>query len=191
MVAVACSAGGLDALSAVLGGLPAGFPAVILVVQHVAPDHRNALADILGRRTALPVKQAEEGESARAGAVFLAPPGFHLLLARDGTLTLSGGPQEHHARPAADPLFRSIAAYGPRAAAVVLTGGGRDGSAGAAAVAAAGGVVLVQHPAGAFNPGMPRWAITTVPMARVLPLPDIAPALIVLTGGRPPAVAAT
>src|SRR5687767_14423514 len=119
VVAVACSAGGLPALTVVLGGLPAGFPAAVLVVQHIPPDRENALADILGRRSALAVRQAEDGEPARAGVAFLAPPDRHLLLAPGGTLALSDGPREHHTRPAADPLFRSVAAAcGCRAVAV-------------------------------------------------------------------------
>src|ERR1044071_2261865 len=79
IVALAASAGGLRALSQVLAALPAKFPAAIVVVQHLDPRHRSLMADILSRRTALQVRQAEEGEMLRHGTVFIAPPDRHLL----------------------------------------------------------------------------------------------------------------
>src|SRR2546425_7028063 len=79
VVALAASAGGLTALSAVLAGLPADFPAAIAVVQHLDPRHRSLMADILGRRTRLSVKQAKEGDTLSPATGFIAPPDQHLL----------------------------------------------------------------------------------------------------------------
>src|SRR5213594_4896572 len=89
IVALAASAGGLRALSQVLAALPADFPAAIVVVQHLDPRHRSLMADILSRRTALQVKQAEEKDRLHPATVFIAPPNRHLLVNADGTLSLT------------------------------------------------------------------------------------------------------
>src|SRR6476661_7763512 len=89
VVAMGSSAGGLNALSTVLAALPAGFPAAIVVVQHLDPRHRSLMADILSRRTPLPVKQAEEGDVLGPGTIAIAPPNKHLLVNGDGTLSLT------------------------------------------------------------------------------------------------------
>src|SRR6266508_2855090 len=89
VVALAASAGGLRALSEVLSGIPGGFRAAIVVVQHLDPKHRSLLADILSRRTDLAVKQAEDGDVLCEDAVFIAPPDRHLLVNSDGSLSLT------------------------------------------------------------------------------------------------------
>src|SRR5207249_11207772 len=85
IVAVASSAGGLAALTSVLSGLPRGFPAAVVLVQHLDPRHRTLLADMLGRRTELRVKMAEEGDHLAGGSVFIAPPNYHLLVNPGGS----------------------------------------------------------------------------------------------------------
>ena len=89
VIALAASAGGLTALSTVLSMLPSDFPAALVVVQHLAPRHRSLMAEILSRRTSLPVKQAEEGDCLKPGKVFIAPPNRHLLVNSNGTLSLT------------------------------------------------------------------------------------------------------
>jgi two-component system chemotaxis response regulator CheB len=89
VVALAASAGGLMALSTVLSGLTADFPATIVIVQHLDPRHRSLMADILSRRTPLRVKQAEEGDCLTPATAYIAPPNRHLLVNPDGTLSLS------------------------------------------------------------------------------------------------------
>jgi two-component system chemotaxis response regulator CheB len=181
VVALAVSAGGLRALMAVLAPLPRDFPAAILVVQHLAPQYPSALVDLLDRRTALSVAWAAPGGQACPGTVHIAPPNHHLLVAADGALALSQGPKVLGTRPAADPLFTSVArAYRGRALAVVLTGRGRDGAEGACAVKRGGGRVLAQDPATAEAGAMPRAAIATGSVDVVLPLELIAPTLIAL-----------
>ena len=129
VVAMAASAGGLNALSQVLAPLPADFPAAIVLVQHLDPRHRSLMAEILNRRAHLHVEQAEEGKHLKPGTVFIAPPDRHLLVNRDGTLSLTQSELVHFVRPSADLLFESVAAsYRDRAIAVVLTGTGSDGS---------------------------------------------------------------
>jgi two-component system chemotaxis response regulator CheB len=180
-VGIAASAGGLAALSRVLSGLPADFPACVLVVQHLDADHRSWMAEILRQRIALRVEVARGGERLERGTVFLAPPGQHLLVGPDDVLRLTHTSKVHFVRPSADLLFTSLAeSLGARAVAVVLTGTGCDGAAGALLVKQHGGTVIVQDAASAEFDGMPAAARRTGAADRVLPLAEIAGALIEL-----------
>jgi two-component system, chemotaxis family, protein-glutamate methylesterase/glutaminase len=181
VVALASSAGGLNALSQILSVLPADFPAALVVVQHLDPRHRSLMADILSRRTPLTVKQAEEGDLLRAGTVAIAPPDQHLLVNPDGTLSLSHSQMVHFVRPSADLLFESVAAsFKDRAIAVVLTGSGSDGAMGVRAIKKMGGTVIAQDAATSEFTGMPSAAIQTGSVDFVLQLDEIAAALVTL-----------
>jgi two-component system chemotaxis response regulator CheB len=183
VIAIAASSGGLAALSEVLRTLPATLPAAILVLQHLAPDQRSHLTEILADRTALPVRQAAQGMRLEHGVVYVAPPGAHLLVGGDGRLVLSQLPPLHWCRPSADRLFASVGArYGPGAIAVVLTGYGVDGAEGAQVLRRLGGIVLVQDDATSTCPEMPRAARRAGDVDRVLPLGDIAAELEALVG---------
>jgi two-component system chemotaxis response regulator CheB len=185
IVALAASAGGLQALSRVLAGLPAAFPAATVIVQHLDPRHRSLIADILGRRTALKVKEATEGDVLTAGVVYTAPPNRHLLVNPDATVSLSQSELVHFVRPSADLLFESMAAsFKDRAIAVVLTGTGVDGAMGLRAVHKMGGTIIVQDEATSEFFGMPGAAIGTGTANFVLPLDEIAHALATLVGSR-------
>lgn len=175
VVGLAASAGGLNALTHVLAGLPPGFPAAVAVVQHLDPRHRSLMAEILGRRIALPVKLAQEAERLEAGHVYIAPPNRHLLLNADRTVSLTQTQLVHFVRPSADLLFESIAAgFRERAIAVVLSGSGHDGAMGVKAIRKMGGTVIVQDPRSAEFGGM---AQATGTADFVLALDEIAPAL--------------
>lgn len=155
VIAVGASAGGVEALRALVHGLPAGFPAVVLVVLHMPRDAPSALRTILNRRCALPVTDADDGERIMPGRIYVARPGRHLLLLGD-RLRLGHGPSENGHRPAVDPLFRSVArSAGPRAIGVVLSGSQADGASGAYAIAMRGGLTVIQDPADALFPSMP------------------------------------
>ncbi len=181
VVALAASAGGLTALSQVLAGLPADFPATLVVVQHLDPRHRSLMADILSRRTALRVKQAEEGDRLASATVYIAPPNRHLLVNPDGSLSLSQSELVHFVRPSADLLFESVAAsYRDRSIAVVLTGTGSDGAMGVQAIKKMGGTVIVQDEKTSEFFGMPGAAIQTGSADFVLPLDEVASALVTL-----------
>jgi len=178
IVALAASAGGLAALSTVLGDLPGDLPAAVVIVQHLDPRHESLMPQILGRRSRLCVKQAEDGEWLQAGTAYLAPPDRHLLVNGDGTLTLERSPRVHFLRPSADRLFESVAAaYGRWAVGVVLSGTGGDGSAGVRAIRDHGGVTVAQDPATAEYNGMPSAAVKTGCVDLVLALGEIAPRL--------------
>ncbi|MFI1799326.1 chemotaxis protein CheB [Streptomyces sp. NPDC020379] len=178
IVAVASSAGGIQALTALLGSLGPVLPVPLLLVQHLDPRHRTVIADVLSRRTELPVKLAEDGEHAQAGTVYIAPPDRHLLIGHDGVMTLTSTELVHFVRPSADLLFESVAgAYGAQAIACVLTGTGSDGSMGVDAVKSRGGTVIAQDPLTAEFKGMPQAAVATGAVDFVLPLAEI-PAVI-------------
>jgi len=181
VVAIATSAGGLKALRLVLAALPSDFPAAIVVVQHLDPRHRSLMADILSRRSALSVKQAEERDKLQPGTVFIAPPNKHLLVNPDGSLSLTQSELVHFVRPSADLLFESVAAsFKARAIAVVLTGTGSDGSMGVQAIKKMGGTVLAQDESSSEFFGMPNAAIQTGSVDFILSLGEIPSALVTL-----------
>ncbi len=182
LVVIAASLGGLAAISTVLSSLATGFPAAVLVVQHLDPHHKTILDEILGWRTALKVSIAEDGAPVAPGAVMVAPPGRHLLVNAEGTVSLSDTARVQFVRPSADVCFESAAAsYGERVIAVVLTGRGSDGEKGVQAIKRAGGTVIAQDEATSHTFGMPGAAIGTEIVDFVLPLIEIGPALIALT----------
>lgn len=184
IVALAASAGGLKALTDVLAALPAGFPAALVVVQHLDPRHRSLMAEILGKRTSLPVSEAREGDRLEPGHAYIAPPNRHLLVNPDHTLSLTQTELVHFVRPSADLLFESTAAsYRERAIAVVLSGSGKDGAMGVKAIKKMGGTVIVQDESTAEFFGMPDAAQQTGMVDFVLPLHEIAPALQTLVNG--------
>ncbi len=185
VIAMAASAGGLNALSVILGGLPADFPAAIAIVMHLAPDHKSLLAEILDSRSPLEVRQAQTGDILCPASVFIAPPNHHLFVAKDGCLELSSSSAEkvHYARPSAEPLFASVAkVYQQDAIAVVLTGGDGDGSFGVQIIKDEGGKVIAQDRPTSENFSMPETSIQTGDVDFILPLNEIAPKLMELVG---------
>ncbi len=176
IVAVGCSWGGLDALSTLLEGLPADLPAAVVIVQHRM--HRPSdLGTLLGKHTTWPVCEAEDKEGLSPGRVYLAPPGYHLLVDGDRFALSTEGPVRN-SRPSVDVLFESIAeAYGPRVIGVVLTGANDDGAVGLSEIVRNGGVALVQDPATAERAMMPKAALATGVDAHVVPLPELSATL--------------
>ena len=178
LVVVGASAGGVEALRALVARLPANLEAAVLVVLHTAREGPSALPKILSRVSPLPAKHAVDGEALKAGHIYVAPPDHHLLVL-DGRLRLSRGPAENGHRPSVDPLFRSAARVsGPRTVAVVLSGSRDDGTAGAAVVMEHGGRVLVQDPDDALHPSMPRSVIEFVGAHVVCPATELGTAVV-------------
>ena len=188
IVVIGASAGGLDALRALLAPLDSRFPAALFLVNHIAPG-RSRLDDVLAACTSLTVLFAEDGEAIRPGTLLIAPPDRHLILERE-RVVLRRGPRENLWRPAIDVLFRSAAvAYTSRVIGIILSGALDDGASGLRAVAQCGGVCLVQSPADADYPEMPESALCAVPDARVMAAKEIAAALpaLVTEAAPPPA----
>ena len=177
---VGASAGGFTALERLLCDLPAGFPAAVLVVLHLQPDRTSLLASLLARHASMPLKWAVDEEAIQAGTVYVAVPNFHLE-AVDGRIRLTKSAVVHFTRPAVDRLFESVAAdYGARTVGVVLSGSGVDGADGVVAIRRAGGTTIAQTPGDAAYPGMPQAAIATGCVDLVVPLADVARALVAL-----------
>lgn len=173
IVAIGASQGGVGALRKVASGLPADFPCAVLVVLHTGAEP-SSLPSLLTAAGPLPASHAENNERIAPGRIYVAPHDRHLLLV-DGRMELSHGPRENYARPAIDPLFRAVAeAYGPDAIGVVLTGRLNDGTAGLFEIKRRGGRAIVQDPASAEAPGMPRSALENVAVDFCLPLSEIA-----------------
>lgn len=183
VVALVCSAGGLDALIRVLGPLPGDFPAAVLVLQHIDPEADSALPAILARRTALAVVDVTEGVRLEPGVALVAPPGLHTLVTGEGTVSLiPSGPRPPY-RPSADLLLTSLAlGVGKRAVAVVLSGHGIDGATGATAVHHFGGLVIASDEASSTEFSMPGATIgrDTI-IDYVVSLDDIPGLLLALT----------
>lgn len=177
IIVVGASAGGVQALCNLMEGLPAGLPASVFVVLHVAPHGHSALPAILSRTGCLPASHPVDGERIEPGRIYVAPPDRHLAL-DDGRIHLSRNASENGHRPAVDVLFRTAArAFGSRVVGVVLTGNLDDGTAGLAIIKRCGGVAVVQDPGDADYPSMPESAIANVAVDYVLPLAEI-PALL-------------
>jgi len=168
VVAIGGSAGSFTVLRDIIRELPADIPAAIFVVVHLGAS-QSILPTILNDSGSLPAKFAEDGERMQIGRIYVAPADRHLLV-EDGLMVVRRGPRENSARPAIDPLFRSVAAaHGPRVIGVILSGGLSDGAAGLAAIKRCGGVTVVQDPADAEHPSMPQSAIGATDVDHVEP----------------------
>jgi two-component system, chemotaxis family, protein-glutamate methylesterase/glutaminase len=184
VVALVSSAGGLDAMVRVLAPLPPDFPAAVIALQHHRPDSPSMLAQILARRTPLPVSVAADGDELIPGRTLVAPPGRHLLITveRRVVLIMVGATPPY--RPSADLLLTTLAlAVGPQAVAVVLSGQGTDGATGATAVHRLGGRVIASDAATSTAFSMPSATIRRHQIIdHVVAVDDIAPLLVRLVG---------
>jgi two-component system chemotaxis response regulator CheB len=174
-VAIGASAGAVQALSRLLPALPEYYLLPVLIVVHVPPDRSNSLIPLFQATCRIPVRQAGDKEPIRGGIVYFAPADYHLLVEGDRSLALSADDPVLHSRPSIDVLFESAAdTYGPALAGVVLTGANHDGSAGLRAIVDAGGIALVEDPADAYAPTMPRAALHACAEAKPMSLDALA-----------------
>ncbi len=178
-VAIASSTGGPQALLQLFSGMRDCTSLPILVTQHMPACFTALLAQHIGQAAAMPCYEAEDGQPVQAGTVYVAPGGYHMEIAWNGgqaVIGLNDDPPEHFCRPAADPMFKSLArVYGAGLLAVILTGMGVDGRRGAAAVTAAGGSVIAQDEASSVVWGMPGAVARDGLCSAILPLDEIAP----------------
>jgi two-component system, chemotaxis family, protein-glutamate methylesterase/glutaminase len=174
VIVVGASAGGVEALIALVGSLPRDFPHPMLVVLHVSPAGTSVLPAILARACSLDVSSAADGEPLRPGHVYVAPPDSHLLV-EAAHIRLSQAPRENGHRPAIDATMRTAAAsYDGATIGIVLSGSRDDGTAGLMAIKAGGGTAIVQDPDEALYPAMPRSAIAHAAPDAVLPIAAMA-----------------
>ncbi|MDP9442063.1 MAG: chemotaxis protein CheB [Actinomycetota bacterium] len=183
LVVVGCSWGGLEGLSRMLDHVPADLPAPIVVAQHRLHNASN-LAGLLSRHTTWPVCEVEDKEPIGSRHVYLAPPGYHLLIDDDRFALSTEGPVRH-SRPSIDVLFESAAdSFTHRVVGVVLTGANADGAEGLVRIIRRGGLAVVQDPETAERRDMPEAALATGVEAHVARLEEIGPLLCELIAGR-------
>ena len=173
-VLIGGSAGAIEALGALLPQLRAGVALALVVVVHLPADQPSLLPEVFAPRLPFDVAEAADKEPLRAGCLRFAPPGYHLLIEREGCFALDLDAPVHFSRPSIDVLFSSAAsALGADAIGVLLSGANDDGAAGLEAIWRAGGLTLVQHPADARVATMPDAALARFRPAAVLGAADI------------------
>ena len=181
ILAIASSTGGTEALRQLLPLMPPNIPPTV-IVQHMPPVFTKTFADNLNKNCPFEVKEAEEGDRLYPGRVLIAPGGFHMVMKRSGAVYLVGlnqDPPEHNVRPAADPLFESVAKFaGSNAVGVVLTGMGKDGAKGLLSMKKAGSTNFAQDERSSVVYGMPKEAVDVGAIHHVVSLSKMAQALI-------------
>lgn len=183
LVALGASAGGLEALQRFFGALAPPTQAAFVVIQHLSPDHRSMMSELLARHTALPVREAVAGETLEVDHIYLMPAAVLMTIEQEH-LVFTPRPLRGVSLPI-DLFFRSLAGAGAeRCIGLVLSGSGSDGAAGAAALRAAGGYVMAQAPESARFDSMPRSAASATTLDAVLPPEALAAQVLALTQGR-------
>ena len=189
IVAIGSSTGGPGALARVIPRLPPNLPVPVLVVQHMPAVFTRSLADMLHQKSAVRVREATQGELLQPGTAYIAPGGLHMRVApvTDGSyaLELTEDPPEQYCRPSVDYLFRSVAdCFRASCLGIILTGMGRDGTVGATHMKRYGAHVIAQNAETSTVFGMPREAIANGVVDEILPIDDIAAAIVAAVQGR-------
>jgi two-component system chemotaxis response regulator CheB len=187
MVVVGASAGGLNALTALVRQLPRDFPAPVLIVMHISTDATgNVLLNALNNNSELKCVHAVHGAQVKAGYVYLAPSDHHLMVKAGGRLLVTKGAQENRNRPGIDPLFRSAAVtFGNRVTGIILTGYLDDGTAGLIAIQRCGGTCMIQDPEDAEYPDMPKNALNQITPDYCVPVAEMGSVLAKLMTIKP------
>ncbi|HYG58872.1 MAG TPA: chemotaxis response regulator protein-glutamate methylesterase [Symbiobacteriaceae bacterium] len=179
LVVIGCSTGGPGALHQIIPRLPADLDAAVLVVQHMPPGFTRSLATRLDEISAIPVKEAEEGDRVTAGQVLVAPGGFHMLVDAGGAIRLNQDPPMHGVRPAVDKTLEStVPLWKGEMVGVILTGMGYDGAKGMVGLKKAGGRTIAEDASTCVVYGMPKVVVEMGAADRVLPVHDIADAIV-------------
>jgi two-component system chemotaxis response regulator CheB len=181
VIAIGSSTGGTEALKEILTRLPPDTPGIV-IAQHMPANFTKAFADRMNGICRINIKEGAENDSVLPGTCLIAPGNFHMLLKRSGAryyVECKTGPMVHHQRPAVDVLFKSVAKYaGANAVGVVLTGMGSDGAEGLKIMKQAGAKTLAQDEASSVVFGMPKEAIKTGCVDKVVSLRNMPQAIL-------------
>jgi len=179
LVAIGASAGGPGALAVILRALPESFPAAIVIVQHIDPAFAVGMAGWLQQQSGLTVKVAQEGDRPQRGTVLMAGTNQHLLFRNRDSLGYVPESPEDVYHPSIDVFFNSVVRqWRGQAVGVLLTGMGRDGAAGLKAIRDAGWHTIAQDRESSSVYGMPKAAAALDAATEILPIADIAKALV-------------
>jgi two-component system chemotaxis response regulator CheB len=184
-VVIGGSAGSFDILRMIVHALPKSLPCPVVIVIHL-PPHSSGLADLFGNETSLRVKQAEDKEPLAPGTIYIAPPGYHLLIESHRAFALSADPPVHFSRPAIDVLFEAARdVYGSSVIGILLSGASDDGAGGLQEIHRAGGITIVQRPSTADSAIMPAAALALFEPTHVWSPDEIVTGLNRLLSGSP------
>lgn len=173
-IVIGVSAGGLAALSKLFPCLPDRFPLPVIVVQHVRSTTNRYIYTHFNNKCTLTIKEADDKEEIQPGFVYFAPPDYHLLIERDETFSLSIDARVNYSRPSIDVLFESaVHVWSSGLIGILLTGASSDGAYGMRLIKEHGGLTIVQDPATAEYPLMPKAAIDAVAVDKILPIESI------------------
>ncbi|MGQ4277195.1 EAL domain-containing protein [Pseudidiomarina sp. E22-M8] len=174
VIGIGASAGGLEAASQLLQHLPKSIPAALVILQHLSPEYKSMMAEILARESDLKVIELTSDTQLEAGGIYIVPPSYHASYS-DGKVELQKVKAEISVKPSINKFFVSLAEHlRERAIGIVLSGTGSDGTSGLRAIKAAGGTAIVQEPSEAKYDGMPRSAILSEAADFILPVAEIA-----------------
>jgi two-component system chemotaxis response regulator CheB len=174
VIVIGVSAGGLHALAQIIPALPKGYPLAVVIVQHRLNDHNDFLAQYLNNLSELEVKEPQALESILPSHIYVAPAGYHLLIERNKTFSLSVDPPICYSIPSIDVLFQSAAlCYQTKLIGLILTGANSDGADGIKAIKEYGGFTIVQEPSTAEVDFMPKAAINNTDVDHIIPLKQI------------------
>lgn len=179
LVVIGCSTGGPGALHQIIPRLPGDLPAAVLVVQHMPPGFTRSLAGRLDEISAIPVREAQEGDRVTTGHVLVAPGGFHMLVGSDGLIRLNQDPPMHGVRPAVDKTLESVTPlWTHHLVGVILTGMGYDGAKGMVGLKKSGGRTIAEDASTCVVYGMPKVVAEMGAADQVLPVHEIADAIV-------------
>ncbi|WP_373186129.1 chemotaxis protein CheB [Halopseudomonas sp.] len=180
IIVMGSSAGGIESLITLIKGLPSRLDASIFIVQHLSPNYKSTIPEILQEYSPFPVRHPDDGDEIKSRTIYVAPPDHHLLIEK-GHVLVKRGPKENRFRPSIDALFRSAAySYRSRVVGIVLSGALDDGTSGLWSVKRLGGMTMVQLPADAAFDSMPLSALDQVEIDYCVPARDMGKLLATL-----------
>jgi len=180
-IVIGVSSGGLKVMKIMFSLLPKNFSIPIIIVQHIGKYSENSWIKLLGDKSNLEIKEADEKEEIEKGKVYIAPANYHLLIESDKTFSLTIDERVNFARPSIDVLFESAAeVYQNKLIGIVLTGSNNDGAKGIKRIKECGGLTIVQDPETAESNYMPASAIEAILPDYILPLEEIIKLLILI-----------